>query len=215
MSEPPVEAETSTTAEVEAEVSESLTADPVLLAARDQARAALAEITDAQTIGEDLDHEVHAEHVLTLFFECLMPGYPGWRWAATLSRIDEGSDVNVLEVEMLPGADAVIAPEWVPWSERLAQFRETQSSLSEEETVLAEAAAAELDDDDDGDLDPEDDMLDSDLLDADILDNDFSDFDDDIHGADANDLLDVDLEGESEGAALVGPESEEPEADEN
>lgn len=159
-----------------------LTADPVLLAARDQARAALTEITDADMIGADLDYEVQGEHLLTLFFESRLPGYPGWKWAATLARVDEESDVNVLEVEMLPGEGAVVAPEWVPWSERLAHYRETQSKLAADEAELAEAAAAELEDEDD---------LDSD---DDILDNDFSDFDDEIHGADVDDFEDVDLD---------------------
>src|SRR5690606_37210587 len=60
--------------------------DAVLLGSREVARAALAEITDAQTIGADDGHEVHEAHVLTLYFECRLPGYPGWRWAATLAR---------------------------------------------------------------------------------------------------------------------------------
>ncbi|RGE16748.1 DUF3027 domain-containing protein [Leucobacter sp. wl10] len=148
--------------------------DEVLLAARDQARAALAEITDPQTIGADDGHEVHEAHVLTLFFECRLPGYPGWRWAATLTRVDEESPVTVLEAELLPGAGAVVAPEWVPWSVRLAQYRESQARQAVEEAAAAEAAAAELGDDDAA--------AEDDLLAGDILDNDFSDFDDEIDG---------------------------------
>lgn len=183
------ETEASEPEAVEPEVpSEPLVADPVLLAARDQAREALIEITDAEMIGAELDYEVQGEHVLTLFFESRLPGYPGWKWAATLARVDEESDVNVLEVEMLPGENAVVAPEWVPWSERLAHYRETQSKLAADEAELAEAAAAELEDEDD--VDPEDDLL----------DNDFSDFDDEIHGADVEDFEDVDLEGDDESA---------------
>ncbi|QIM19245.1 DUF3027 domain-containing protein [Leucobacter coleopterorum] len=166
----------------EEEASEQLVADPVLLAARDQAREALTEITDADMIGADLDHEVQGEHVLTLFFESRLSGYPGWKWAATLARVDEESAVNVLEVEMLPGEDAVVAPEWVPWSERLAHYRENQSKLAADEAELAEAAAAELEDE----VDAEDDLL----------DNDFSDFDDEIHGADVEDFEDIDDDAE-------------------
>lgn len=156
----------------------ALVADPVLLAARTQAREALAEITDADTIGADTGHEVHDSHVLTLFFECNHPGYPGWRWAATLARVDEESPVNVLEVELLPGADAVVAPDWVPWSERLSQYRETQARQAVEETADAEAAAAELEEEDDVDGDD------------DLMTNDFSDFDDEFDG--------VELEGEDD-----------------
>lgn len=157
-----------------ASIQARLEPDEVLLASRDIARAALAEITDAQTIGADEGHELHEAHVLTLFFECRLPGYPGWRWAATLARVDEESPVNVLEVELLPGEGAVVAPEWVPWSVRLAQYREVQARQAADEAAAAEAAAAELSDEDE--VDPEDDLL----------ENDFSDFEDEIDGVDVD-----------------------------
>ena len=167
---------------------EGLTPDPVLLAAREQARAALGEITDPKTIGADEGHEAHEPHVLTLFFECRLPGYPGWRWAATLARVDEESPVTVLEVELLPGAGAVVAPEWVPWSVRLAQYREAQAMQAADEAASAEAAAAELSDEDE--VDPEDDLL----------ENDFSDYDDEIDGVDIDEDADddADLEDDAE-----------------
>lgn len=144
--------------------------DPELLAARAQARRALEEITDARTIGAEAGYEVHEERVVTLFFENRMEGYPGWRWAATLARVDAESPVNVLEVELLPGEGAVVAPDWVPWSERLAQFRETQAQQAADEASDARAAAAELSDEDEAE--------------DDLLDNDYSDFDDEIDGVD-------------------------------
>ena len=152
------------------------TADPALLAAREQARQALLEITDVATIGAEDGHEVQEAHVLTLFFECRLPGYPGWRWAATLARVDEDAPVTVLEVELLPGAGAVVAPEWVPWSERLAQYRETQARQAAEESAAAEAAADELRDEDETPGD------------EDLLENDFSDFDDELDGVDVDEL---------------------------
>ncbi len=168
-----VDAAESAEAEQAAQVAETV-ADPVLLAARDQARAALAEITDPASIGADAGHEVQEEHVLTLFFECRLPGYPGWRWAAAVARVDEESPVNVLEVELLPGPGSVVAPDWVPWSVRLAQYREAQARQAAEEAADAEAAAAELADEDDSE--------------DDLMENDFSDYDDELDG--------VDLEGE-------------------
>lgn len=144
--------------------------DPELLAARAQARRALEEITEARTIGAEAGHEVHEERVVTLFFESRMEGYPGWRWAATLARVDADSPVNVLEVELLPGEGAVTAPEWVPWSERLAQFRETQAQQAADEAAEARAAASELSEEDEAE--------------DDLLDNDHSDFDDELDGVD-------------------------------
>ena len=178
--------------------------DPALLAAREQARTALVEITDPQTIGAEDGYEVHEAHVLTLYFECRLPGYPGWRWAATLARVDEGSEVNVLEVELLPGAGAVTAPEWVPWSQRLAQYRETQSRQAVDEATAAEEAAAELADEDE--IDPEDDLL----------ENDFSDFDDEIDGVDIDeeDEDDDNDDGEDDDAGDESDEDDEESEDE-
>jgi hypothetical protein len=180
LADEPVETEIVTT---EPEAFES---DPVLLDSRELAREALLEITDPQTIGADDGHEAHEAHVLTLFFECRLPGYPGWRWAATLSRVDETSSVNVLEAELLPGAGAIVAPEWVPWSVRLSQYRETQARQAAEEAAAAEAAAEELADEDE--VDPADDLL----------ENDFSDFDDEIDG------VDLDEEADEEDADDIG-----------
>ena len=168
--------------EAEAEgVVVELVADPVLLDAREQARTALLDITDEQAIGVPDGHEVHEAHVLTLYFECRLPGYPGWRWAATLARVDAESPVNVLEVELLPGAGAVIAPEWVPWSERLAQYREAQTKHAADEAAEAEAAAVELHDVDDD-------------AEEDLLDNDYSDFDDEIDGVDIESAAESDAD---------------------
>lgn len=164
--------------------------DEVLLNARELAREALAEITDPQTIGSEDGYEVQEAHVLTLFFECRLPGYPGWRWAATVARVDEESPVNVLEAELLPGAGAVVAPEWVPWSERLAQYREAQAQQAAD--AAAEAAAEDANDDAD-DVDDEADEIevDEDGF-ADIDEHDLHDDDDD------DDDLDVDDDGDDD-----------------
>jgi hypothetical protein len=150
-------------------------ADPVLLAAVDQARAALLEITPAMTIGAVVGHTTHDEHVLSLHFASLMPGYPDWHWTATLSRIDGESEPNVLETELLPGEGAVLAPEWTPWSERLEDYKLAQEHA---------AALAEDDDDEDfddeADVDSDDEDIDDELdLDDHILDDDV--LDDAVH----------------------------------
>jgi len=179
------------------------TPDPVLLEARDLARAALGEITDPQTIGSDDGHEVHEAHVLTLFFECRLPGYPGWRWAATVARVDEDSPVNVLEAELLPGAGAVVALEWVPWSERLAQYREAQAQQAEEEAAKKAAAEAAVSDEEDADIDAEEDLDDIDIDEAgfeeddddelDLDDDGFADLDEhDLHDDDDDDVDELD-----------------------
>ncbi|WP_336659021.1 DUF3027 domain-containing protein [Leucobacter sp. USHLN153] len=170
------------------ENSMSLAPDSVLLESRDQARDALLEITSAASIGSPDGFEVNEEHVLTLFFECRLPGYPGWRWAATLARTDENAPVTVLEVELLPGAGAVVAPEWVPWSERLAQYRDAQAKQASE--------SPDGENGDDGDDD----------ADADVEFSGDEDFDDDHD----DDIDGVELDEESMG---VGDDDDELDAD--
>lgn len=167
--------------------------DPAILQSTQLAIKALTEITELETIGAPRGHIAHEDTLATLLFESLLPGYPGWRWAATLAKLSETDPVTVLEVEMIPGDDALLAPEWVPWAERLAAYRKTQREQAEEEAALA--AQQDLDDPDDNDLDDDDfdDLDDDDDLDGDdLLDNDHTDFDSDIDGVDIDSLADFD-----------------------
>ena len=159
--------------------------DPALLGAYEQAKAAIAEVTEPADIGAPAGAEMSEPRVATLYFECRLRGYPGWRWAASLTRVDDDSPITVLEVELLPGDGAVIAPEWVPWSERLAQFRDAQSQESSDDEPADADADADADDDDaDADTDEfdgdEDDIdgVDIDELDEDESENDNSASDD-------------------------------------
>jgi DUF3027 family protein len=93
--------------------------DAVLVGAVDLARSAAEEIADAGYVGEHLGTQVDGERLVTHFFECLNPGYRGWRWAVTVTRVPRSRTVTVAEAVLLPGSDALLAPEWLPWSERL------------------------------------------------------------------------------------------------
>jgi hypothetical protein len=63
--------------------------------------------------------EVEADRVVTHLFTCLSPAYVGWRWAVTVSRASRAKAVTVSENVLLPGPDALLAPDWVPWTERV------------------------------------------------------------------------------------------------
>lgn len=93
--------------------------DAVLLAAVDQARAAAAAEGGVAQVGEHRGHQVEGERLLTHLFEALHPGYRGWHWSVTVTRVSRSKVVTVDEVVLLPGPQAVIAPPWVPWSERV------------------------------------------------------------------------------------------------
>ncbi len=114
-----------------------LLADPALLDAHDIAVAALREVTPASTIGEPAGYRVEAEGVVSLRFANRLAGYPGWFWTVSLARLED-AEPTVLEVELLPGDGALLAPDWVPWAERLADYQAAQVALAE--LALAEGA---------------------------------------------------------------------------
>lgn len=94
-------------------------ADPVLAAAVDLARDAAEEVAEPGQVGEHVSFALDAERLGTHHFACLTPGYRGWVWSVTLSRVPRARTATVCEVVLVPGEEALLAPEWVPWSERL------------------------------------------------------------------------------------------------
>jgi Protein of unknown function (DUF3027) len=88
-------------------------------AARALARQAAAELAGGDLVGDYLSAEADGERVVTHYFGCLHPAYRGWRWAATVARASRSKIVTVSECLLVPGPDAVLAPDWVPWRERL------------------------------------------------------------------------------------------------
>ncbi|MGJ9426797.1 DUF3027 domain-containing protein [Nesterenkonia halotolerans] len=94
-------------------------ADPTLAEAVDLAREALAEITEDSQIGPHLSISAEADRLLTHRFAAQKPGYRGWEWFVTVARAPRAKKVTVCELGLLPGEDALIAPEWVPWVERM------------------------------------------------------------------------------------------------
>ncbi|MER6832541.1 DUF3027 domain-containing protein [Streptomyces cellulosae] len=97
----------------------SRTPDRLCAEAVDLARAAAEEAAAPGVVGEHEGMVSEGDRVVTHFFGCRELGYRGWRWAVTVARASRAKIVTVDEVVLLPGPDAVLAPEWVPWSERL------------------------------------------------------------------------------------------------
>ncbi|MEU6282287.1 DUF3027 domain-containing protein [Streptomyces sp. NPDC047028] len=97
----------------------SRTPDRLCAEAIDLARAAAEEAAAPGVVGEHAGLVSEGDRVVTHFFECKEMGYRGWRWAATVARASRAKVVTLDEVVLLPGSDALLAPEWVPWSERL------------------------------------------------------------------------------------------------
>ena len=97
-----------------------LAADPLCVEAVDAARAAAVEVAGS-AVGDHLGAEVEGDepNVVTHSFATTDPAYVGWRWAVTVVRAEGAEAVTVDEVVLLPGGEALLAPAWVPWSERI------------------------------------------------------------------------------------------------
>jgi hypothetical protein len=98
--------------------------DELLAGAVDEARAALIAETglaeDGQ-VGAHVSAVADDDRLVTHRFAATLPGYGGWEWFATLARAPRSKVVTVCEVGLLPGERAILAPDWVPWSERVSQ----------------------------------------------------------------------------------------------
>lgn len=95
------------------------TPDRLCAEAVELAREAAEEAAWPGKPGDHLGVSTDGDRVVTHLFECLDAGYRGWRWAVTVARASRAKNVTLDETVLLPGSGAILAPEWVPWSERL------------------------------------------------------------------------------------------------
>ncbi len=93
--------------------------DPELAAAVEVARAAAIEEAGGEPVGVHVGVESEEGGAATHLFDANVPGYRGWRWAVTVANAGVGEPVTVSEVVLLPGPDALTAPSWVPWQNRV------------------------------------------------------------------------------------------------
>jgi len=81
--------------------------------------AAVAEAGDPAQVGRHRGVQAEAERVVVHRFTSLDPAYRGWVWTVQLSRASRGRVPAVDDVVLLPDDGALVAPSWLPWSERL------------------------------------------------------------------------------------------------
>ena len=93
--------------------------DQACAAAVDLARDALVTVVGAAQVGRHLGVQADGERIVTHLFDCADPAYTGWRWAVTVVRAPRAKAVTVDETVLLPGPRALLAPDWVPWHDRL------------------------------------------------------------------------------------------------
>jgi hypothetical protein len=85
----------------------------------DLARSAAADLAGAEQVGPHVGAESDGDRLVTHLFTSLDRAYVGWRWAVTVARASRSKVVTVDECVLLPGPDSLLAPDWVPWSERV------------------------------------------------------------------------------------------------
>ncbi|OIR43727.1 hypothetical protein BJP08_02410 [Corynebacterium sp. NML140438] len=100
-------------------VSQNKNSSPLLSdKAIEVAREAILEIADGE-VGAHIGVAGLSSNVATHRFEASVPGYTGWEWNAVVACATGSRWVTVNEVALMPARDALQAPDWVPYSERL------------------------------------------------------------------------------------------------
>jgi hypothetical protein len=148
------------------------------------ALTALLEVTPVSTVGDFVSETDEGDYVVSYRFATTMTGYPGWNWTISIASLPD-EHPTIVESELLPADGALLAPDWIPWSERMDDYRAAQLALGE---AAAELASLDLnddddddDDDDDGDDSDDDDVFGSDNLHGGDLDGvDIDELDDEV-----------------------------------
>ncbi|MFF0493056.1 DUF3027 domain-containing protein [Nocardia sp. NPDC004068] len=91
---------------------------PILAEAVELARRALLELQPTG-VGEHLGVTAEDECAATHHFRATLPGYRGWQWAVVVAAPPEAEYATVSESALLPGPDALVAPDFVPWDQRV------------------------------------------------------------------------------------------------
>jgi hypothetical protein len=173
------------------------------------ARGALLEITETASIGALVGEQVESDGTVSVIFASAMRGYPGWNWTVSIAHV-EGAEPTVLEAELMPAEGALLSPDWVPWSERLADYKAAQAATEAADSDTTASDEASNDDDSDDDLD-DDDEEDEDAFGSGVLHGG------DLDGVDIDDLdeSDDDDDDDSDDDESDDDESDDDESDDD
>ena len=81
--------------------------------------AAVEDAKNADFVGVLVSVDTDEDRIATYLFEAALPGYGGWRWAVTIAKLEDDAPATICDVVLLPGTDSLIAPEWIPYKDRL------------------------------------------------------------------------------------------------
>jgi hypothetical protein len=135
-----------------------------VLEQKDFAREALIAATSKSKVGNFIEVIEEGDGLASYLFENNQKGYVGWRWSITVFQGDS-AEPTVSEIVLVPGPDSLVAPDWVPWSERLADYKALQLELEKQAALDAEEAE-DSNDDTDNDSGEDDDEVEVEVEDA-------------------------------------------------
>jgi hypothetical protein len=82
-------------------------------------QAVIEDAGKSEYVGEFYSIDSDEERVATYLFHAKLPGYSGWMWAVTVAKVDDKSPATICDVVLLPGAKSLLAPNWIPYSQRI------------------------------------------------------------------------------------------------
>lgn len=90
-------------------------------------------------VGKFLGTVDEEANVVSYRFEAKLKGYEGWEWNVVVFEGKKPAPATVSEVVMLPGKDSIVAPPWLPWSERKAEL----DKATAEESAVSDLEVSE------------------------------------------------------------------------
>lgn len=108
------------------------------------------------SVGDFIGSVDEGDDTVSYLFRSELKGYVDWRWSVTVYQ-PKGAEPTLSEFVLLPGEDSLVAPDWVPWSERLADYKALQLELERQAALDAEEAAEAEGSDDSEDVEDSDD----------------------------------------------------------
>jgi hypothetical protein len=110
------------------------------------AEKAAKEFAPTGGVGKFLGTVDEETNVVSYRFQANMKEYLGWEWNVVVFQAKK-ADPTVSEVVLLPGKESIVAPDWVPWSERRAELDKSEAK---------DLAVADLEETEDPKADSED-----------------------------------------------------------
>jgi len=71
------------------------------------------------TVGEYLGLTYEDPTAATHRFLANLPAIQGWQWAVVMAAYPGAINATISEVVLVPGPTALLAPQWVPWDQRV------------------------------------------------------------------------------------------------